>query len=403
MKKRSVKHMLNKSNNFKQKKLIPTKAVNWGYASVKWAQFCGVLQLDNLTIEILPKIAGKQTSNTESCREALISMLQASGYLKLYRSTSAKINFQRDIILDVFIFDFCDQLNIQLSKGLNREYISREDNLNVLRGRLKIEEQFRLNSLHKERLFCRYDELHEDTRINRIFKFTLRLLSRLAHSSKAKKSIYDLLTRFHVVSDEKFWVESKYPVLNRTNDRFENLLEQCRLFIRGDKPDVIAGEGKSFALMFDMNELFECWVAAKLRENAKNKGIRVRRHKPQKKFGKWLGSEQNSEVFHLIPDICIFSAEKPDIPFCIADAKWKILDEKEKKMNIAQSDLYQMQAYANCYQVKSLMLFYPKHKEFENKRTLEILGEHKSKLEIRPVEITPKSKLDVNWECLIPL
>ena len=56
-------------------------------------------------------------------------------------------------------------------------------------------------------------------------------------------------------------------------------------------------------------------------------------------------------VFWMKPDISLMDKEENILR--IADAKWKILDEKKSDLGITQSDLYQMESYASRYGVKS--------------------------------------------------
>ena len=39
---------------------IPGNAYSWGHRCVKWSQYCGLVNLGDLTLEILPKIHGKE-------------------------------------------------------------------------------------------------------------------------------------------------------------------------------------------------------------------------------------------------------------------------------------------------------------------------------------------------------
>lgn len=47
----------------------------------------------------------------------------------------------------------------------------------------------------------------------------------------------------------------------------------------------------------------------------------------------------------------------------ILDTKWKQLSIEEAKDGVVQSDIYQMYAYANCYDCPDVLLLYPHHNE----------------------------------------
>ena len=370
--------------------VLPRGAFSWGRDSIKWSQFCGVIQLDRLTIEILPKIYGIE-SEPEKCRDTLIDMLKRVQVLRTYKGVQANINQQKHTLLDIFILQFCEELDIQLTQGLLREYIEIEDNLKVIKGRLLIEPQLKHNLVQKERLYCRYDEFDKDILINRIIKFTLRMLFRLAHSQQIRKLVNELLMQFDEISDVPITVKDiESLTLDRTNNRFQAVLDQCRRFMSGF-PDVVTGRGNAISLLFDMNRLFESWTAAMLKPIARQLEMKLGLQRPIKYFGYWEGNR--NDVFQLQPDIT-FSKGKNNVEI-IADAKWKILDDAESKMGISQSDLYQIQSYANRYEVSTLKLFYPKQNKLIDRKKLVIYGKHETELEIVPLDITKQK--DTNY------
>lgn len=64
----------------------------------------------------------------------------------------------------------------QLKQGLYREYIGKEDDLPVLRGKLNMPGTIQNEIAHRRRLSCQYDELSENNILNRILKTTALLL-----------------------------------------------------------------------------------------------------------------------------------------------------------------------------------------------------------------------------------
>ena len=81
---------------------LPPGAFSWGHRSVKFAQYCGVISLGSLSLEILPKIYGKETE-PRACRNALIKMLVKAKRLRVQRGGIAHIALQKHLLLDVFI------------------------------------------------------------------------------------------------------------------------------------------------------------------------------------------------------------------------------------------------------------------------------------------------------------
>lgn len=350
---------------------IPDNAYRWGHRSVKWSQYCGLVQLGDLTLEILPKIYGKE-SRPVACREIFVRLLRKAGLLKIHKPGSASISIQNHTLLDFFIHDFCQQLKRQLKQGALRQYISRDENVRVLKGKLLCHMQFRYNLSHRERLFCQYDELNEDIFINQIIKFTLRLLLPKTRSTHIKNDIIQLLCVFDEVTDRNVNVnEIDQLNLNRNEKRFEEILQLCSIFIRSLNPGTGVGELKLFSMMFDMNLLFESWVTATLKPLALRYNWRLKTQGP-KRFMVYR-PDIDRHIFQMKPDIT-FIDQSGNI-MMIVDAKWKLLAPEETKLGISQSDLYQLQSYGSRYGVRLLCLVYPKQSGCKDNYLLSTNGE----------------------------
>lgn len=372
---------------------LPAKAWSWGNQAIKFGHYCGVISLGNLAVEILPKIYGVEV-DVGASRYALIRMLAKARRLKLRRSGSAGIALQKHSLLDVFILNFCDQLHAQLMQGKIRRYIERNENLNVLRGRLRIEQQFKQNLAHRERLFCQYDELSEDNIHNQVLKYVMKVLRKMAIGNRAHLQVTELLMRFDSISD----VAADTALLDslsfdRSTARYESIFDQCRWFLEGLHPDVLAGKTTCISLLFDMNQLFEAYVAAELRKIAWGEGLRVREQGPRKYFARRHDTDE--QIFMMKPDISFLDENNKVI--AIADAKWKILDEGEKKSGISQADLYQMESYATRYRVNELYLVYPMQQKMTTTIKLALKGSGAT-VNILPFDVTAKRSVDLPGE-----
>lgn len=361
---------------------LPAGTFSWGHQSVRFAQFCGVIQLDDLTLEILPKIHGKE-ERPESCRTALVQMLHTARIIRTHKGARGGINTQQHSLLDIFIQHFCHDLHTQILQGKLRNYIEQEENLSVMRGRLVIPQHVRHNLVHKERLYCRFDEFSEDMLLNQILRFTLRLLLPWTRSDKTKKQLTELLMHFDGINDAPITLQS-FNLLksDRITQRFQPVLEQCRLFIAAVKPDVLAGSTPLFSLLFDMNRLFEAWVAEKLKPWAHQQGWHLRTQGPRKYL---TMRDDDSQQFQLRPDITLI--DDNGTPQLIADTKWKLLNEADRKLGVSSSDMYQLYAYAGCYKVSRLQLIYPKQSGLLSDYNFMLQGMHAPRLTVKTIDI----------------
>lgn len=338
----------------------------YGFDIFKWTnqhtlaaqQYVGTVQVGGLTIEILPKIEGVTgTPSDSTIRRNLIAMLMVALDMEIGEGEIAHIAVQRHGILEILIRLFCDKIFAQVRRGLVRRYERNEENLSVLRGRLALGKQLRLNAANPERLYCCFDEFHEDNPLNQILKAAISVLFKASKDLTNQRQLAELLLVFDGVSAIPVCSLPWHRVnFDRLNDRFRPSFRLAELFLRFTPPDVSSGEAVGFSLFFDMNSLFEEYIGRVARRTFSYQGIRVRLQSPQR-FLAWekLGG---SHAFAMKPDVV---GIKDDQAVWIIDTKWKQLSLQEAREGAAQSDLYQMYAYANNYECTNVVLLYPHH------------------------------------------
>ena len=302
--------------------------------------YVGVLQTKSgLTIEILPKIADK--NDAERSKAVFIKMLKTLKNFPFKSSNLASLKTQNLPLLEIFISMFLCELEALVKKGIKSDYVALEENLNFLRGKLNINEQIKRNSIHKERFYVGYSEFLSDIKINRIIKTTLKFLYKKSNSSKNQQKIRELLFIFDEVSEcEDYQNFFAKLVINRQVKHYEQTLLWCKIFLLNNSFTPHKGDDLGFALLFDMNALFESYV-----------GNFIKKSFP----GTIL---QHSEK-HLVEDPKSFKL-RPDIFLkgkFIADTKWKIVSSRD---DISQADLYQLYAYGKKHECSNLYLIYPK-------------------------------------------
>ena len=69
-------------------------------------------------------------------------------------------------------------IGLQLKQGLYREYISRQEELPVMRGKINMPGTIKNKLAHERVLTCDFDELSENNILNQILKTTAMLLLR---------------------------------------------------------------------------------------------------------------------------------------------------------------------------------------------------------------------------------
>ena len=302
--------------------------------------YVGILQTKSgLTIEILPKIADK--TDTDKSKAVFIKMLRALKNFPFKSSNLASLKTQNLPLLEIFISMFLCELEARVKKGIKSDYVALEENLSFLKGKLNINEQIKRNSIHKERFYVGYSEFLSDIKINQIIKTTLKFLYKKSNSSKNQQKIRELLFIFDEVSEcEDYKNFFAKLIINRQVKHYEQTLLWCKIFLLGNSFTPHKGDDLAFALLFDMNALFESYVGNFIKK-------------------KHIGTILQHSEKHLIEDPKSFKL-RPDIFLeskFIADTKWKIVKSRD---DISQADLYQIYAYGKKYECGKLYLIYPK-------------------------------------------
>ena len=302
--------------------------------------YVGVLQTKSgLTIEILPKIANK--NDTERSKAVFIKMLRTLKNFPFKSSNLASLKTQNLPLLEIFISMFLCELEALVKNGIKSDYVAIEENLNFLKGKLNINEQIKRNSIHKERFYVGYSEFLSDIKINRIIKTTLKFLYKKSNSSKNQQKIRELLFIFDEVSEcEDYKNFFAKLVINRQVKHYEQTLLWCKIFLLNNSFTPHKGDDLAFALLFDMNALFESYVGNFIK---KSFPCTILQHSEKHLV-------ENPKSFRLRPDI--FLKDK-----FIADTKWKIISSSN---DISQADLYQLYAYGKKHKCDKLYLIYPK-------------------------------------------
>lgn len=295
-------------------------------------------------LEIVPKTSSDENANES--KEVFIKLLHILYRLPNYKNID-KAHFETlDIdIFEIFISMFLQEVGIIIKKGLKSDYIQREENIYYLKGKLLISEQIKHNTVHQERFFVQYDNYLQDRPINRLIKSTLLLLSKISSDFQNLRLIRLYMEHMGMVGFSKnYEADFRQVRFERGMEHYKNTYVWTRVFLKNESFSTFGGDTIAFALLYPMERLFECFVEWWLESSFLDVDIHSQHG----------GGEFVDGLFSVIPDFIIRKGGKID---CVADAKWKVIEDKN---HLSQSDFYQLYAYANVFGTPNLRLYYPK-------------------------------------------
>lgn len=323
----------------------------------------GVMQVPGLQLEILPKTdeSASQDGDQEvrDIRSNLMEMLLRCGLGAVRARGVADLALKRGNLHDQLVDAFLKRTLFELQRGLDRGYATEEDNLTMLRGKLVLSRHVALNSAQKTRFFCRHDVLTEATQICVRLKQACRVLAARALPVAVLVKCQQVLALLDDVPDLPFRHREPDPVFTRQNERFEDIYDFACMLLEGQAPDARSGEVETFSLLFDMEQVFERYIAAFLAAEVMHRFVDASLYPEAKGHRHSLYLDGQEKVLRMAPDLLFVHETAGAKKTLIVDTKWKRLTEEEGGRP-SRPDLYQLYAYLHRYDCQRAYLLYPK-------------------------------------------
>lgn len=311
------------------------------HKGIKFSQYVGVIQVDTLTIEILPK-ADRGSENTVVWRNVLIEMLRVTRKLKVNQVGQADVNKQNIHLLDIYFDWFLREVEILIRQGLIKRYYKETKNVTALKGKLEFAGHLSKNLIHKERFYTTHQIYDKNHQLHQILNQALLIIEQLTKGTYLYHKCKRVQMAFPEVSSMNCTTSTFEKLkLNRKSRPYEKALEIARLIILNYAPNISSGSERMLALLFDMNSLWEEYVYHML-VRASESPTKIH-FQNQEKF--W-----NSKTVK--PDIVVENLDGEDY---VIDTKWKMINPKSPGDN----DLKQMYVYNMYWNVSLSMLLYP--------------------------------------------
>jgi len=323
-----------------------------GHRKLKAKSFVGYLEVGKAAIEILPKADRGLTGSSAVWREGLLEMLRVASGLRLQPLTSAAQKLTRNRLLDLIAQAYLAELAPLLRESLAKGYRTTQSNGAVFRGRLKIAEHLRDNVARADRFFVEYQTFDHDIAVNRVLAAALEALSWCALSPSVASKVDLCLAQLPELRAAGVTAADVDEIrLTRATQRYAGALTYARMILAQQGPHLRAGRERVFSLLFDMNVLWERYVAALLR-SAAPPGLQIH---AQERHVLW--KPQGHGVRGVRPDIVVRSATDngPGPVLLVIDTKWKV----PPKGLPSDDDLQQMFVYNELLASPRSILLYP--------------------------------------------
>lgn len=340
-----------------------------GRRAIQVSSYVGVLRAPcGFQIEVLPKI-GRGSSQDKATREneardLLIQMLKCLVGFRHIQTTDADLLATRMPLLEVFIQQFLMAVQSVVKRGLRSDYVTTQDNLAALRGKLRISQHIRQNIVRRDRFYTEYDLFTPNRPENRLLHSALRAVTALSRTQENQRMARELCFVFNEVPESINFLQDIQAIrLDRGMSYYEHALDWAKLILYGLSPLTGAGNKNAPSLLFPMETLFEAYVEKHLRKQLASGLVLKAQVRSQ-----YLVEHQKQNWFRLKPDLLI---QKHHENHLLLDTKWKLLDSQKSngsdKYQLSQADFYQLYAYGHHYLegTGDVVLVYPKTDSFD--------------------------------------
>lgn len=307
---------------------------------VRFNNYVGVIQVKAITIEILPKTDINDDFNT--WHGVLLAMLRETRFLQLDYLSEASLRYKHHSILHLYFMEYLSQVNGLIRRGLVKKYRKNIGNVTALKGSLKFSKHISRNLIHTERFFTRHQIYDHQHIVHQILLEALYVLRQLATTSSLSSEVYRTLFDFPEIERKNITVNTfKNLRLDRKTEPYRKAVDIAKMIILNYSPDIKGGNNDLFALLFDMNQLWEEYIYRQMLKA----GMKV----------SFQNSKQFWETRRMRPDLVL----KQDEENVILDTKWKIIDNAYP----SDQDLRQVFAYNVYWEANKGYLIYPKTKK----------------------------------------
>ncbi|MDL5363791.1 McrC family protein [Halalkalicoccus sp. NIPERK01] len=314
-----------------------------GTAVLRATQHVGVVSLpDGPMIEIRPKAPGTD----------LLAMLRYAHGVEATTIDEATSLTAGQTFIEALASIYKAELNTVLRQGLQTDYQRVDRTVSYLRGRVNVQRQLQRHGPMPTTFDCTYDERTADTIVNRAVLYATTLLMRFVRD----RSLSQALERHQHRLRRQVTLESVRPVdlegieLTRLSAYYTDLLRLTKLVLRSVYVDELrSGRRASFALLVDMNRIFESVVERAMRTFvAERPGWTSHSQASSQKLV--AGGKRSITIR---PDVLIRDGEGR--PVLVGDAKWKV--DAGWSQVPSNEDIYQLVAYQVAHDAPGVLLY----------------------------------------------
>ena len=318
--------------------IIPAAGAEGRYL-LKPGAVVGAFEVGGLSVSVRPKVG---------IRMLIFLACYSTGAFKL-RERERHHFEDAETLPDAMALSIAVAARKAFERGLLPGYLTEEESLHTVRGRIRINDQIRRRFGVPVPVEVRYDDFTEDIVANQLVKAAAWRLGRMRlRSPKARDGLREVAARLGNVSLVEFSPHDVPEVrFDRLNERYREVVTLSRLVLLRRLFESGRGTVAAPGFHMDMNVVFQRFVTRALREalGVSDRTLRSDSGLPDIRL-------DEEKRIRLKPDLSWWDGARCTF---VGDAKYKRIES-----NVPNADLYQLLAYATALDLPGGLLIYAK-------------------------------------------
>ena len=189
---------------------------------IKPYNFIGSIQLSKHRINIFPRF--------DHNFRRLIPMILFTKDIKFgHFKKDIQTHSSEQDLFEIIIQLFLEEVKVLFNRNFAKNYIKKNENIKVMKGRIDFTSQITKNYLRSDRIFCNYEELDTDIIENKVILEALNVCLKKTNNDKTKRNIRiikSMMESYCTPYKKSVFPKIKY---NRLNHYYKEAKEGCSL------------------------------------------------------------------------------------------------------------------------------------------------------------------------------
>lgn len=250
-----------------------------GNQGIRTKNYIGTIVFNGEQLNIFPKVFresrdefGTENLSLEHLMHNLVRWLEYCNRMAYpFINISAELNDAEDL-RELFITLYIGYVRSAIERGLYYQYVDETSDISSIKGKFDIKDYLtnKIPNGQADKFQCTYSKFEFDNTINRVIKYTCKLLFNIT-SKRNQKAIRNILIRLSEVSDVPCQPSDCDRIrLSRMQSQYRIIMSMSKMFLLNKTSGYTMDINESFCFLFPTELLFEGFIGGFMQETWKD-------------------------------------------------------------------------------------------------------------------------------------